>query len=107
MCLVADILGYSAYVIDFHLRHLSSGTKSAEFYRCRGRLPKQVVACPALQMDADDVRPGAGIGRAARQADRWGDGSPDYQNHPALAGGVGVKRRVREHSEGGTRRLVG
>ena len=32
LCLVADILGYSAYVIDFHLRHLSSGTKSAEFY---------------------------------------------------------------------------
>jgi hypothetical protein len=32
LCLVADILGYSAYVIDFHLRHLSSGTKSAEFF---------------------------------------------------------------------------
>jgi hypothetical protein len=32
LCLVADILGYSAYVIDFHLRHLSSGTKSPDFF---------------------------------------------------------------------------
>ena len=32
LCLVADILGYSAYVIDFHLQHLSGGTKSAEFF---------------------------------------------------------------------------
>jgi hypothetical protein len=32
LCLVADILGYSSYVIDFHLQHLSPGTKSADFH---------------------------------------------------------------------------
>jgi hypothetical protein len=31
LCLHADIAGYSAYVIDFHLAHLSGGTKSAAF----------------------------------------------------------------------------
>jgi hypothetical protein len=32
ICLVADILGYSAYVIDFHLEHLSAGYKGASFF---------------------------------------------------------------------------
>ncbi len=32
LCLNADVAGYSAYVIDFHLHHLSAGTKSANFY---------------------------------------------------------------------------
>lgn len=31
ICLSADVTGYSAYVIDFHLRHLSPGRKSADF----------------------------------------------------------------------------
>lgn len=31
ICLVADVLGYSAYVIDFHLSHLSGGRKEAAF----------------------------------------------------------------------------
>lgn len=33
ICLVADLLGYSAYVIDFHLRHLSPGRKDSSFTR--------------------------------------------------------------------------
>jgi hypothetical protein len=32
ICLVADILGHSAYVIDFHLQHLSGGTKGPSFH---------------------------------------------------------------------------
>lgn len=32
LCLNADVAGYSAWVIDFHLQHLSGGTKSADFY---------------------------------------------------------------------------
>ena len=32
LCLNADIAGYSAWVIDFHLKHLSGGTKSADFH---------------------------------------------------------------------------
>jgi hypothetical protein len=31
LCLVADMLGYSTYVIDFHLEHLSRGVKGASF----------------------------------------------------------------------------
>lgn len=31
ICLAADVLGYSAYVIDFHLRHLSAGKIDASF----------------------------------------------------------------------------
>jgi hypothetical protein len=32
LCLAADVMGYSCYVIDFHLRHLSPGRKAADFY---------------------------------------------------------------------------
>ena len=31
LCLVADVLGWSCYVIDFHLVHLSAGAKSSAF----------------------------------------------------------------------------
>lgn len=32
ICMAAEVMGYSAYVIDFHLRHLSPGnSKTAEF----------------------------------------------------------------------------
>ncbi len=31
LCLAADVMGYSAYVIDFHLAHLSGGRKDASF----------------------------------------------------------------------------
>jgi len=32
ICLIADIQGYSAWVIDFHLEHLSGGLKGASFF---------------------------------------------------------------------------
>lgn len=32
ICLAADVMGYTAYVIDFHLEHLSAGRKSDDFY---------------------------------------------------------------------------
>ncbi|HUS95937.1 MAG TPA: hypothetical protein VMX97_04260 [Hyphomicrobiaceae bacterium] len=31
ICLSADVMGYTAYVIDFHLRHLSPGRKDTTF----------------------------------------------------------------------------
>lgn len=31
ICLIADVLGYNAYVIDFHLKHLSAGKKDRLF----------------------------------------------------------------------------
>ena len=33
LCLIADILGYSAYVINFHLQHNSPGNKDSSFYK--------------------------------------------------------------------------
>lgn len=35
LCLAADVMGYSAYVIDFHLEHLSDGRISPAFYAAR------------------------------------------------------------------------
>jgi hypothetical protein len=35
ICLVADLLGYAAYVIDFHLKHLSGGNTSSDFFEAR------------------------------------------------------------------------
>ncbi len=35
ICVIADILGWNAYVIDFHLHHLSVGVKGASFYPLR------------------------------------------------------------------------
>jgi hypothetical protein len=35
ICIIADILGYNAYVIDFHLRHLSRGVRGQTFNRIR------------------------------------------------------------------------
>lgn len=32
LCLNADIAGYSAWVIDFHLHHLSGGNKNTDFF---------------------------------------------------------------------------
>jgi len=34
ICLAADLMGYAAYVIDFHLQHLSAGKKGASFADC-------------------------------------------------------------------------
>ena len=33
ICLVADIMGYGSYVIDFHVRHLGAGTTGPSFAR--------------------------------------------------------------------------
>lgn len=35
ICIVAALLGYSSYVIDFHLRHLGVGGASPSFFSCR------------------------------------------------------------------------
>ncbi|MEZ5817504.1 MAG: hypothetical protein R3D44_10510 [Hyphomicrobiaceae bacterium] len=37
ICLVADVLGYSAWVVDFHLEHLSGGRKDATFAEAERR----------------------------------------------------------------------
>ena len=41
LCVIADILGYNAYVIDFHLQHKSAGNKDASFYASEKSLIKK------------------------------------------------------------------
>lgn len=38
LCMVADFLGYNAWVLDFHLRHKSSGTADASYFQVRTSL---------------------------------------------------------------------
>jgi hypothetical protein len=35
LCAIADFLGYNAYVVDFHLRHLSGGNKGLTYGKIR------------------------------------------------------------------------
>lgn len=35
ICIIADVLGWSSYVVDFHLRHISSGSKDTSFFQIR------------------------------------------------------------------------
>ncbi|MES1942236.1 hypothetical protein T5B8_18438 [Salinisphaera sp. T5B8] len=37
LCFVADVLGQSAYVIDFHIKHLSPGNQDSGYYDMRRR----------------------------------------------------------------------
>ena len=41
LCLMADILGYSSYVINFHLQHNSAGNKDETFYLSEKELIKK------------------------------------------------------------------
>jgi hypothetical protein len=38
ICIIADILGWNCYVVDFHLRHKSHGSKDDSFFSIRERL---------------------------------------------------------------------
>ena len=61
ICLVADILGWNSYVIDFHLRHLSAGKVDAEFYRSREAFTRKwtrALRKRALQTTCTYVMPG-------------------------------------------------
>lgn len=41
LCMIADILGCTSYVIDFHLRHLSSGTVDEVFHNLKNDLVRK------------------------------------------------------------------
>ena len=41
ICIIADVLGWSSYVVDFHLRHLSAGTKDQTLLDSRAALVKK------------------------------------------------------------------
>jgi hypothetical protein len=41
ICLVADVLGYSCYVIDFHLLHKSAGVRDDQFYVIRSNFVRK------------------------------------------------------------------
>lgn len=95
LCLMADIAGYSAYVIDFHLEHLSKGNKSAAFYVgeaafrskwSRALRPRWIqTTCSLVYVSGTEIRHrlgGLGQSMAARLSKRmrgargWTRGSP-------------------------------
>ncbi len=65
ICLVADVLGYTAYVVDFHLEHLSAGFKSSSFAEmeeafrnkwCRALRPRWLqTTCSLLALSGDTL----------------------------------------------------
>lgn len=65
ICLHADIAGHSAYVIDFHLAHLSAGKKSAAFHEAeeqfrtkwgRALAPRWIqTTCTLLRITGDPI----------------------------------------------------
>jgi hypothetical protein len=69
ICLNAAIAGYSAYVIDFHLRHLSPGSKGPDFFAAEARFRAKwegALAPRWLQTTCSLVRlDGSGFGRMA------------------------------------------
>ena len=38
LCMVADVLGWTCYVVDFHLKHLSPGVRDASLIATRNRM---------------------------------------------------------------------
>lgn len=41
ICMVADLLGYSVHVIDFHIYHASKGNVDQEFHYCKQQMIKK------------------------------------------------------------------
>ena len=40
--MIADVIGWSSHVIDFHLRHNSKGNLNAEYYAIRNKLVRKI-----------------------------------------------------------------
>ena len=74
LCLQADLRGQTAYVIDFHLRHLGGGTMGRDYYACLEALeakyarvlqPRMIqTTCLAPMITASSWR--LGLARLAR-----------------------------------------
>jgi hypothetical protein len=43
LCIIADVLGWRSYVIDFHLKHKSGGTPDAMFWETKRDLRKKLT----------------------------------------------------------------
>ena len=43
ICIIADVLGYTTYVVDFHLHHLSPGTREPALGAARANLVKKYL----------------------------------------------------------------
>ena len=86
LCLQARLAGYTAHVIDFHVRHLGRGTADATFFACRDAIEIKYAAllpltvlrttCTPVLIGPPFLRPAYGLVRrflAAlfRRRDRW------------------------------------
>lgn len=80
ICLVADVLGHSAWVIDFHLEHLSPGRKDQSFHAAEAAFRRKwahalrprwlQTTCTLMHLTGSPARhlPGATMGRLAAGA---------------------------------------
>ena len=101
LCLQAELAGWTAHVIDFHLRHLSAGFKSPDFYICERRLREKyarafrsrwlqttcalvpISASPMLNMlGGVAARPFARLARRLPGARGWADQRPPHPPGP-------------------------
>lgn len=97
ICLNADVMGYSAYVIDFHLAHLSAGKKDLAFEEMEARFrakwaralaPRWMqTTCSLVRLSGD--RLGQIAGRLAERPFR-----KLSRRLPSAAGWSGSKERV-------------
>lgn len=93
LCVIADILGHRAYVIDFHIWHKGRGTLDESFYAIRRALIAKfnrafraraiATTCTALVLSAS--RAMSSIGNVVRLK-------------PLVAIGIGARRRLRKIS---------
>lgn len=92
LCLQADLAGWTAHVIDFHLEHLSGGAKTPDFYVCENRLREKYArafrsrwlqtTCALISLSASPMlnllgsataKPFAKISRRFPSARGWAD----------------------------------
>ena len=92
LCLQAEVAGWTAHVVDFHLEHLSGGLKSPDFHVCRDRLQAKYAhafrarwlqtTCALVPLTANPVlgllgrlaaRPLARLARRQPSARGWAD----------------------------------
>ena len=95
LCLQAELAGWTAHVVDFHLQHLSAGFKSPDFYVCQQQLREKYArafrsrwlqtTCALVPISASPMlnilggvasRPFAKLARRLPGARGWADQRP-------------------------------
>lgn len=57
LCIIAEILGYNAYVIDFHIHHKSGGNPNQSFYDNKNRFIRKYQSILGIKSIRTPVTP--------------------------------------------------